>query len=66
MSLTNEKLFNASVIRGYRQLNDIYLLGLAKKTGGYLATLDAGISLSAVIGASRSNLAVISTGDSDK
>ena len=36
------------VIRGHRQISDIYLLGLAKKMGGYLATFDAGIPLSAV------------------
>ena len=66
ISLTDRKIFNPALIRGYRQLSDIYLLGLAKKMGGYLATFDAGIPLSAVIGASRTNLAVISTGDSDE
>jgi toxin-antitoxin system PIN domain toxin len=65
VSLADDKLFNTSVIRGYRQLSDIYLLGLAKKMGGHLATLDVGIPLSAVIGATRNNLSVISTGDSD-
>lgn len=61
ISLTNDKLFNAAVIRGSRQLSDIYLLGLAKKMGGYLATFDAGIALSAVVGATRNTIAVIST-----
>ena len=65
VSLTNDKLFNASVIRGYRQLSDIYLLGLAKKMGGHLATFDAGLPLNAVIGATRTNLAVISTAEPD-
>ena len=66
VSLTDDKLFNTSVIRGYRQLSDIYLLGLAKRMGGYLATLDAGIPLSAVVGATRNNLSVISPDDSDE
>ena len=61
ISLTDDKLFNPSVIRGYRQVSDIYLLGLAKKMGGYLATLDSGIPLSAVKGATREMLAVISS-----
>jgi toxin-antitoxin system PIN domain toxin len=66
VSLTDTKIFSAALIRGHRQVSDVYLLGLAKKMRGYLATFDAGIPLSSVIGASRSNLAVISPGDSDK
>lgn len=66
VSLTDTKLFNAPLIRGHRQVSDVYLLGLAKKMRGYLATFDAGIPLSAVIGAARNNLAVISAGDSDE
>ena len=66
VSLTDSKLFNPSHIRGYRQVTDIYLLGLAKTMGGYLATFDAGIPLGAVIGATRDTIAVISAGDSDE
>jgi len=66
VSLTNDKLFNASVIPGYRQLSDIYLLGLAKKMGGYLATLDSNIPLGAVIGATKSNLSVIASDETDE
>lgn len=66
LSLTDAKIFNPAPIRGYRQLSDIYLLGLAKKRGGYLATLDAGIPLSAVVGATRRNLAVIAVDDPDR
>ena len=66
VSLTDTTLFDPSLIRGYRQVSDIYLLGLAKKMGGYLATFDAGIPLAAVIGATRNTLAVISPGDSDE
>ena len=64
VSLTDNTLFNASVIRGYRQVSDVYLLGLAKKMGGYLATFDAGIPVNAVIGATRDTIAVIA-GESD-
>ena len=62
VSLTDATLFNPSLIRGHRQVSDVYLLGLAKKMGGYLATFDAGIPLSAVVGATRNTIAVISPG----
>ena len=60
VSLTDAKIFNPALIRGHRQVSDIYLLGLAKKMGGYLATLDSGIPLGAVVGATRDTIAVIS------
>lgn len=66
VSLTDNALFNPSLIRGYRQVTDIYLLGLAKKMGGYLATFDAGIPLGAVIGATRNTIAVIAGADSNE
>ena len=47
------------------EVGDIYLLGLATRMGGYLATFDRSISLGAVIGATRNTIAVISDGDSD-
>ena len=59
VSLADDKLFNASVVRGYRQLSDIYLLGLARKMGGYLATFDSSVPLGSVIGATRHTLAVV-------
>ena len=42
VSLRDESLFNASVIVSHRQLTDVYLLGLATRMGGALATFDAG------------------------
>jgi toxin-antitoxin system PIN domain toxin len=66
VSLTDAALFNPALIRGHRQVSDVYLLGLAKKMGGYLATFDQGIPLGAVIGATRDTIAVIADGDSDK
>ena len=61
ISLTDKKIFSPSLLSGHRQIGDIYLLGLAKKNGGCLATLDGGIPLRAVVGATREHLTVIST-----
>lgn len=60
VSLRDKKLFNPSVIRGHRQVSEVYLLGLAKKHGGQLATFDRTIPISTVIGATPDTLAVIS------
>lgn len=66
VSLTDAKIFDAALIRGHRQVTDVYLIGLARKMRGYLATCDAGIPLSAVAGATRDTIAVISAGNSDE
>ena len=60
LSLTDEQLFVASVIRGHKQVTDIYLLGLATAMGGVFATLDTSVPLAAVKGATKANLLVIS------
>ncbi|MCM3879211.1 MAG: VapC toxin family PIN domain ribonuclease [Vicinamibacterales bacterium] len=60
LSLRDAKIFNPAFIAGHRQVSDIYLLGLARKMGGRLATFDRGIQLGAVAGATRSHLAIIS------
>ena len=57
ISLCDERLFN--VTHGYKQLTDIYLLGLATKHGGCLATFDQRIPLGAVKGATRAQLEVV-------
>jgi hypothetical protein len=57
--LRDKKLFNLSYISGHRQLTDVYLLGLAKKMGGRLATFDQTIPLKAVLGASQESIDVI-------
>jgi hypothetical protein len=44
---------------GHRQLTDVYLLGLAQKKGGVLATFDRTIPAAAVVGARRNLLEVI-------
>ena len=59
ISLRDTTLFNLSHISSHRQLTDVYLLGLAKKMGGRLATFDQTIPLKAVIGASKDTVAVI-------
>jgi uncharacterized protein len=59
VSLRDETLFASSAIISSRQLTDVYLLGLATRMGGTLATFDASIPLEAVRGATRHNLSVI-------
>lgn len=60
-SLADRSIFNPAYIRGHRQVTDIYLLGLAKLTGGRLATFDRTIPLAAVKGAAKSTLLVIAS-----
>jgi uncharacterized protein len=43
----------------HRQLTDVYLLGLARRHGGRLATFDRGIPLRSVAGANPGDLEVI-------
>jgi hypothetical protein len=61
LSLTDEKIFRPGLMRGHRQVTDVYLLGLAVSMGGCLATLDRAIPVTAVVGATRDNLQVISS-----
>ena len=63
VSLTDTGFFNPALIRGHRQLTDVYLLGVAVHSGGRLATFDRTIPLGAVRSATRSRLAVISAVD---
>lgn len=59
VSLRDESLFDASVIVSHSQLTDVYLLGLATRMGGTLATFDSHVPLHAVRGATRDHLRVI-------
>ena len=63
VSLSDERLFNAPMTRGHRQLTDVYLLGLAARKRGRLVTFDRTIPLAAVVGASRVTLEVVSSAD---
>ncbi len=62
MSLGDPVLFNLSAIVSPRQLTDIYLLGLAVRMGGTLATFDGSIPRRAVRGATAESLSVIRGG----
>jgi len=59
ISLLDRQRFNRTHILGPKQLTDIYLLGVAVKNGGRLATFDRAIPRAAVTGAEPRNLAVI-------
>lgn len=60
LSLTDETVFDPAFIGGHKQLTDVYLLGLAKVSGGALATFDRSIQLRAVKGATNASLQIIS------
>jgi hypothetical protein len=59
VSLRDPGVFVADRTHSARQLTDIYLLGLATRHGGRLATFDQGIPLSAVRSAKVANLCVL-------
>ena len=59
VSLRDETLFRPQSIGGHRQLTDVYLLGLARRMRGRLATFDRTIPLGAVVGATRNDIAII-------
>jgi toxin-antitoxin system PIN domain toxin len=57
--------FNTASTRGHGQLTDVYLLGLAHRRGGRLATFDRSIPLAAVTGATRETLAIVAPVNED-
>ena len=59
VSLSDESLFRASMIGGHQKITDAYLLGLAVRNHGRLATFDRSIPLKAVHGAEAGNLVVM-------
>jgi toxin-antitoxin system PIN domain toxin len=59
VSLLDEELFRPSMIAGHRNITDAYLLGLAVRNHGRLATFDRSIPMKAVPGAVPSNLVLI-------
>jgi hypothetical protein len=60
ISIRDSGIFNPALIGGHRQLSDVYLLALAVRMEGCLATFDRTIPLTAVVGATRDNIAVVS------
>ena len=63
VSFRNRTRFHLDGVRGYRQLTDVYLLGLAVQHGGRFVTLDQRVSLAAVKGAMRASLEVIASAE---
>ena len=59
VSLRDDTVFATGRIHSSRQLTDLYLLGLAVRHGGRLATFDKGIPVSAARSAKIENLGVI-------
>ena len=59
ISLCDDALFDATGMVGYRQITDVYLLGLAKRHKGHLVTFDRSVPLRAVCGADGTTLTVI-------
>lgn len=62
VSFRDETVFNSSFATSYRQLADLYLLGLTAKMGGRLATFDRRIPLTAIVGGRSDLLHVIAPG----
>jgi toxin-antitoxin system PIN domain toxin len=58
LELTDD-IFNLSLLKGHRQLTAVYLLGLAVRRNGCLATFDRSIPTGAVSGAERETLLLI-------
>jgi toxin-antitoxin system PIN domain toxin len=59
VSLCDESVCDPAFIRGHRQVTDVYLLALACRMGGALATFDRTIPLRAVRGAPAEALQII-------
>jgi toxin-antitoxin system PIN domain toxin len=64
VSLRDERLFDCSRVGGARHLTDLYLLGLAQRHGGTLATLDRTLPVRAIVGRRADLLEVIAPADS--
>ena len=58
-SLLDESLFDASFILGHRTITDVYLLGLAVRRKGRVATFDRSIPLRSVVGAGADHLELL-------
>jgi predicted nucleic acid-binding protein len=59
VSLLDNRRIDPVRILGAKQLTDVYLLALAVKNGGRLATFDRAIPFGAVRGATKRNVVVI-------
>ena len=59
ISLRDTGLVNFDRVRGHNQITDLYLLALAVRHGGSLATFDQGIALTAVADAQPRHLTLL-------
>ena len=59
VSLCDDSTFDVTGMVGYRQIADVYLLGLATKRKGHLVTFDRSIPVRAVMGADARSLTVV-------
>jgi toxin-antitoxin system PIN domain toxin len=59
VSMLDESLIDFSRLHGHRQITDAYLLALAVKRGGALASFDTALPLTAVRGAVKRHLLAI-------
>ena len=59
VSLLDLNLFSDKIIRGHKQLTDIYLLGLAVSNNAAIATFDRSIPLATVQNAVKSNICLL-------
>jgi uncharacterized protein len=59
ISIADKSLFDHAFILGPNQITDVYLLALAVKNGGRLATFDRGLPLKAVREAKARHLVVL-------
>ena len=49
ISLRDRSLFNPPIIKGHKQITDVYLLGLCQKYGGTFVTLDTGVTTASIV-----------------
>ena len=59
VSMLDETLVDFSRLHGHRQVTDAYLLGLAVRRGGAIASFDTALPVTAVRGASRKHLLAV-------
>ena len=59
LSILDQSIVNQERIHGPKQVTDVYLLALAVARTGRFVTFDAGVPLSAVVGAKKEHFVVI-------
>lgn len=59
VSVLDDRVVDGARVHGPRQVTDLYLLALAVRRGGRLATFDESIPLSATRGATARNIAIL-------